>query len=504
MNLFFEIIISPDDSALESLSRHRPDDPFCTAAYARAQKQLGFVPCILKLCASDGRLSQGCFGFFKKGRLGAEFDVPWLPAIPADSPFWPGLLAACKTMGVWDLSIRTFSTTPLPVLGAETAREHGLEYRLNLTGAGPLVPPSANHRRRIVKARKEGVIVRRVSTPDAIPAHLSLMNASMGRRAARGETVTERVNTRFFQAMLQHGAAEFAQAVKDDVVASSIFVMRSTKGAYYQTAGTSPEGMNSGTSPFLITELAGMLRQEGVICFDLGGSTPMHAGLSRFKAGFGGEEIPFEIATYSMAHPLLRKLRTIVRLLRYEPTSLLREFIHLDRYCVFSAAPGDLPPLPDDSRIRVMKLADDRLRELCREQPEFHRQMERLDEFGFNDAYGVFMDDELAHVSWLVTADHDRLMSEREVKLRDGEAEITHCFTAESFRGKGIYPLAIRALCAQAEVAGITCVFMATHPTNTASLRGIAKAGFKSAGQVFRLRLPFLSKDRVLRWRGHR
>ena len=504
MSLSFEILRSPDDAALESLSLHRQDDPFCTAAYAHAQKQLGFVPHILKLCDREGGLSLGCLGFLKKGRLGTEFDIPWLPALPADSPFWPGLLSACKTMGVWDLSVRTFSTTPLPALGAETGREHGLEYRLKLTGAKPLVLPSSNHRRSIAKARKDGVTVRRVSTPDAIPLHLALMNASMGRRTARGEAVTGQANTRFFQAMLQHGAAEFAQAVKDHEVASSIFLMRSPQGAYYQTAGTSPEGMSSGTSPFLIAELARILGQEGVTCFDLGGSTPAHAGLSRFKAGFGGEEIPFEIATYSLAPPLLRKLRTILRLLRHKPSALLRELIHLDRYCIFSVAPESLPRLPEDSKIRVVKLADDHLRELCRALPEFHRQAERIDEFGFNDAFGVFVNDELAHVSWLVTADHDRLMSEREVKLREGEAEITHCYTAESFRGKGIYPLAVRSLCEHASTAGIQRVFMATDPANTSSLRGIAKAGLKSAGQVFRLRLPFLSRDPMLRWRGHR
>lgn len=504
MSLAFEIVRSPDDAALDSLARLRSDDPFASAAYAHAQRRLGFEPCILALRESGGAAAMSCLGLFKKGRLGGSFDIPWLPTLPADSSFWPGLVAACKKMGVWDLSVRTFNAPAVPALGAECGRETGIEYRLDISGPSPLVPTSTNHRRSVTKARKLGVVIRRVRTPDAIAVHLSLMQASMDRRAARGESVPDKWNTKFYEALLASGAAEFAQALLDGVVTSSIFLMRSPGGAYYQTAGTSPEGMSAGTSPFLIVELAEALRGEGATSLDLGGATPAETGLSRFKSGFGAAEIPFEIANFFLASPLARKLRTVLRLARHDPGALVREVVDLDHYCVFSTPPGDITAPECDEQIKVTRLGDDELRALCAAKPEFHRQAERIDEFGFNDAFGLFVGGELAHVSWLVTPEHDRLLPEREVMLREGEAEITHCHTAEAFRGKGIYPLAVRTLCQHAAASGVRRVFMVTHPQNAASLRGIEKAGLKPAGSIHRLRMPFLFKDRVLRWRGHR
>jgi len=111
---------------------------------------------------------------------------------------------------------------------------------------------------------------------------------------------------------------------------------------------------------------------------------------------------------------------------------------------------------------------------------------------------------EPAHISWLVTSEHDELLPEREIKLRRGEAEITHAYTAEAFRGRGIYPLMINALCQQAAEMGIQRVYMSVHPSNLSSLRGVAKAGFKLSGKVFRMHSPILSERFVLRFRGHR
>jgi hypothetical protein len=54
---------------------------------------------------------------------------------------------------------------------------------------------------------------------------------------------------------------------------------QSSTGAYYQSVGTPPEGLKLGASPFLISQVAGILRQEGVQIFNLGGAGEDNPGL---------------------------------------------------------------------------------------------------------------------------------------------------------------------------------------------------------------------------------
>ena len=191
-------------------------------------------------------------------------------------------------------------------------------------------------------------------------------------------------------------------------------------------------------------------------------------------------------------------------MLRGNPRELLHELCFIDRYEVFASDLAAMPAPDPRPELVLVKLDNDRLRELCQAQPEFHRQAERLDEFPFNDAWGLMTGDELVHVSWLVTPEHDRLTAERNIRLRDGEVEITHCYTGNAHRGKGIYPHAIRLLSQQAAAQGFKRVLMITHHTNAASRQGMSKAGLKPAGPVRQIRSPFLSAAPLVILRGHR
>ena len=128
----------------------------------------------------------------------------------------------------------------------------------------------------------------------------------------------------------------------------------------------------------------------------------------------------------------------------------------------------------------------------------------RFRQFGFNDAFAVFRDRELAHIAWLISAEHDRVLQDRNVKLRAGEAEITHCLTLPEFRGQGLYPFAIRSLCQVAKERGIQRVFMITNVHNKASQRGIEKAGFTQCGKIVRSVFSFLPEGAAVTYRGHR
>ena len=85
-------------------------------------------------------------------------------------------------------------------------------------------------------------------------------------------------------ALLASGSGEIFLAVRGEQVMSSGLVLRSRKGAYYQSAGNSPDGMKLGSSAFLISQIAGTLQQEGICLFNRG----RHGGGQSWAAAFQG------------------------------------------------------------------------------------------------------------------------------------------------------------------------------------------------------------------------
>lgn len=64
-----------------------------------------------------------------------------------------------------------------------------------------------------------------------------------------------------------------------------------------------------------------------------------------------------------------------------------------------------------------------------------------------------------------------------------GEALIHHCNVFEEYRGQGIYPAMLSALCRRLfSQKGITRIIIDTALDNKSSLSGISKAGFKPIG----------------------
>lgn len=502
----FVLTISPDEAVVRELAEREPENLFITPAFMRGLKLRGFTPCLLALMEA-GKITHACLGAWKTGRLSSSLDIRLLPDLPKTSPFWKGLQLACKRLGAWDLTIYavTSKADPIPSLGPVSFSESGLEYHLPL-GSDPVpLPVSSNLRRNLSKAKKSGLVLQRTSSPAAVPFHMGLMASSQERRRERGEDIAGKAQHKYYEEMLAAGAGEFFQAVDASGTAlSSVFFLRSKAAAYYQSAGTSAEGMSLGASAFLIWNAAETLRREGVTKFCLGGSTLENTGLVRFKSGFGGVEVPFYSRTFTVVSPLKRKVRTFLHMVRRDPREVLKGILLIDRYPVFAREAAAVPKAEARPELTLVKLDNDRLRQLCAAYPEFHRQAERLDELPYNDAWGVLMGDELVHVSWMVTPEHDRVTSERNLKLREGEVEITHCHTAEAHRGKGIYPHVIRELSHQAAKQGFKRVLMITHHTNTASQQGMIKAGLKQAGMVSQLRSPFVSESPLAIWRGHR
>ncbi len=506
MAFVFRAAAEPSPELCAQAEALDPTNPFCTPAYVDALRKQGAAPWLLMVADGD-RLLSACAAFLRSGRLNRGLEIVSLPPLEAPAVFWDGLRQWARQQRITQLEVGTFASAgmqSIPALGIEIRRRPRVEYVLDLEDPQLWKRTASNHLRNTKNARKAGVTVRRGSGEEALHAHLSLVIASLARRKERGESVPEKSEQQAFAALVASGAGELFQALLDGEVLSSILVLQAARGGYYQSAGTSPTGMARGASHFLVQEIAESLRSQGKTIFNLGGADQASEGLRRFKAGFGAREVPLEAATFFLGGALKKKMMTAAALLRDDPSQALRRVTGtVERYVVYTALTAAVPPAEELTGIRFEKLSDQTLTGLAAGSPEMREHADRFARLKFNEAYGVWSGDTLAHAAWLIPAERDAAQPVRNVKLRDGEAEITHCVTRSEFRGKGLYPFAIRSLCETARQRGITRIFMITNVRNIASQRGIEKAGLKRCGEIARLTGSSLPVN-GLTYRGHR
>jgi RimJ/RimL family protein N-acetyltransferase len=263
--------------------------------------------------------------------------------------------------------------------------------------------------------------------------------------------------------------------------------------------------MAHGASSFLICETAAALRDRGMDVFNLGGADEHNPGLQRFKAGFDTASVDLQAIRLYLGSALKRRLTTAAALLRSDPRAFVGQLAgHWERYVVYAAAPADVVPADPIEGVSVEELSRESAAALPREDADVRRQMERFEALGFKGAYVVRCSGRVAHLAALVTAELDAHLPVRNVRLAPGEAEITHCLTLPDFRGQGIYPFAIRALCRVAAERGVHRVFMITAAANHASQHGIEKAGFRRRGTIVGVVLPFWPGGTRFTFRGHR
>jgi RimJ/RimL family protein N-acetyltransferase len=92
----------------------------------------------------------------------------------------------------------------------------------------------------------------------------------------------------------------------------------------------------------------------------------------------------------------------------------------------------------------------------------------------------------LGHISWLYyNGDPNQTLT-----LGDRECEIRFCLTFPEFRGRGLYPAALRAIQRHLRERGFERCFICVRDDNRRSIRGIEKSGFRFAGRT-RLRKIF-------------
>ena len=299
-----------DDAVLGELGAEQRDNPFATPAYADSRRRVGYAIWVLALRDADDTLTAGCLGLLTTGRLNRTLEIPSLPALGADSAFWTGLRELCRTRGVTTLALDTFGSpdgTVIPDLGARSTRRDRLELVVDLAGDATSRLGS-NHKRNVKKAQKAGLQLRRTREPDAVAEHHALMTSSLDRRRTRGEQVSDAAASRDHHAFLASGAGELFQAVSGSTVLSSVLVLHAPTSGYYQSAGTSVEGMATGASHFLIHGIAQALQSEGATTFNLGGADD-GSSLARFKEGFGARRVALPSAQCDVG-PQWRRMAT--------------------------------------------------------------------------------------------------------------------------------------------------------------------------------------------------
>jgi RimJ/RimL family protein N-acetyltransferase len=202
---------------------------------------------------------------------------------------------------------------------------------------------------------------------------------------------------------------------------------------------------------------------------------------------------------------LKKKLCTAAHLLRHDPRQLVRDLVgRLEWSVVYAADPRKIAPPEENSRLTFARFPEESMASLAERTDEVGEYARRFHDKGFNDAYAVYCDGKLANITWMITVDHDRTLPMRYVKLRDGEAELTHGITLPEFRGQGIAPYSYRRLCLQATQMGIRRVYGMINIDNIASQRAVEKIGFRRQGHMFRLVFHYLPGEPFIIFRGHR
>lgn len=202
----------------------------------------------------------------------------------------------------------------LPPLRGQKRCRTGETYLLDLASADPDNPVARNHRRNLKRSRRAGVVPVRLPEDEAVSAHIALCRSSLGRRADRGETIEVGLQAEGVRALTASGHGGLYQMAVEGRPVASDLVVRIGDAAWYLSGGTSREGMETGASHLLMSEIIRDLRASGCRRLNLG-LTETEA-LARFKAGFGAEPISMARVDVTWTSPLGRAFRRAARLLR--------------------------------------------------------------------------------------------------------------------------------------------------------------------------------------------
>ena len=307
------VIHDPDEATVSLVSSLNPESPFCRSAYAAAMRDIGQEAYAI-LVEDGAKTLAGCMAFVRGNPGLRRMVIPTSPHIADPERLWSVLDEYFVSHGVSDIHFETYASADptLPIAKSGTIVENRLEYRLSLGHEELQSSLSTNHRRNLRRARALGFEASKTDDLTAVQTHCRLVVESLERRKNKDERVDVVVNQRVIESLVKTGCAEIWQAAVGSMCHSSVVLLRCANSAYYYSAGTTQEGLTSGSSTALICSIARSLQDEGCLSFNLGGAGVAATGLRRFKKGFGAEEIPLARAHVKLiSNPVrfVRKLR---------------------------------------------------------------------------------------------------------------------------------------------------------------------------------------------------
>ena len=307
----------PPAELLDQLASAAPTNPFYTKAYLAAKQDLGLRVWVVGVRQPAGLLA-ACPVLVRQGRWSRSLEIDSLPVLPYPDLFWEGFIPFCRKQRFADGELGTFASAPMtiPPLPGETGRQTRCEHVLFLKEKDFLKKVSSNHKRNVKRGQKAGLTLRVTDDPSLCRDHVRLMGQSLERRQERGESVTGDLDTAESEAYLRRAAGQLFQAMAGDTVQSSMLVLLAARGAYYHSAGSSPEGMACGASPWLVHETARTLQERGLEVFNLGGATETNPGLFRFKTDFGTTPVPLQAVTLYLGSTFWKTCKATLRALR--------------------------------------------------------------------------------------------------------------------------------------------------------------------------------------------
>lgn len=317
MPIDFRAVPEPSPDLLTRVSAGTPENPFYTATYVEAMRTGGFEPFVLFL-EQDEKVLSACTAFSKTGWLNRRLEITSLPVLPDRQAFWTGLLKFCEKAKVTVLEVNSFASSEAVIerLDGETSRRGRYEYVLDLAGTDLWIELNRRHQRSVKKGIKAGLRVKCATAVEACHDHARLANLALTRRRGRGEVIGSEIKAQNSFTFLKTNAGEIYQAVLGEEVLSSILILRSEKGAYAQSSGTSPAGMDCGASQFLWHETAKLLQSQSLTTFNLAGTDIASTGLQEFKAGFGARRVQLESAEFYLGGEIRKQIASAVNLAR--------------------------------------------------------------------------------------------------------------------------------------------------------------------------------------------
>lgn len=422
----------------------------------------------------------------------------------SEEDYWRALSEKLKHDGVHTANILSFDAEHFaqPLIDGIRNRTERWEYRIELSSYD-LQCIHPKHRNVIRKAIKNNIRFQVLgSDRESLEEHTKLKQSSMRRRQHKGHKVSIPSLSQRDIAYIDSGAAVLFQACLNDNILSSAMVLESQNNAYLYSAGNSSQGMQTGSSNFLIHNIIMYYKNTGKSQFNLGGVRPSEKGLDSFKRRFEGDKILLSNYSVKLKRNVLKGFTNAVKTLAKSPKHFFSYYIcRISRYEHYCTLTGS-------SKFKIstdngfFALTNDQLSSL--KNTEFHKTYRKYIDYGTSDgAYGYKQNGDLAHVSWLIDYIKEKHFEERNIHLSKDEAEVTHCYTAEAYRGKGIYPRMITFLKSVAQEKGYSSIHMITSISNRPSQRGMKKAGMDYFGSIYRIVcFPVFRRRLVLHYRS--